>query len=229
MDCSVAFQSSTTDRLNTMRGVDATGVELQIPVPAHRCRPGQVVASRHVGSGEARQRLHQRPALRAGRHVAAVDQDVRVAAQRTGPALDLGGVLQQRVEVQAALAQLHRAIRAVRDDVHGADVFSTRKGLGDLPDAVLAGIEQHHLDVALAVLAADTLDQLLVVGRRRIDEDDLVASCLRAVDCRLAELAGGLDDALLGLGRKGGDISQPRREVGGVKDPWLDRLDNGAP
>ena len=51
--------------------------------------------------------------------------------------------------------------------MHGTDVLAPGKRLGNLANAIFAGVEHHHFDVALASLTADVVNQLGVVRRRK--------------------------------------------------------------
>jgi hypothetical protein len=139
-------------------GLDQAQLELQIPVAAQFGCAGRVFAGRHIGAGQARQRLQQRAALLGAGDVATVDQQVGLFGERTTPALDLGGVGEQGIEVERGAAQLHRTGLAVGEDVDGVDPAASGERLADLLDAVALRIEHHDLELAIAGLGQEVAD-----------------------------------------------------------------------
>jgi hypothetical protein len=65
----------------------------------------------------------------------------------------------------------------VRDDVNCADIVLLGQYRADLLDAIAAAVQQNDVDLAiLSGLGSDVVDELLIIRRCRVDENDLMNS-----------------------------------------------------
>ena len=63
--------------------------------------------------------------------------------------------------------------------MHRAQILARGQNVGNLLDAVLAGVQQHHLDVTpIAGLLEDIVDELLIVGRVGFHQHQFMAASL---------------------------------------------------
>ena len=120
------------------------------------------------------------------------------------------------------------------DDVDRVEIGLLRERVGDLADAVAPCVDQHELEVAsLRERAlAHVVDELLVVGRRGVDEDELVRALDRG-DRSGGDHGGGAgvgDVAELGAGEGGGGeerVAGERVEIRRHQEPGLELLEDG--
>ena len=216
-------------------GLDLAGPKLELPVPAPGRCAGQVLGGRHIRPGKPGHGLKQRLALLGCRQIATVKQDVALLGQRRAPLLDRRRALDQRLEVELRAPELHRAVLGVADDVDRIEIALPRQRVGDLANPVALLVDQHELEVAplREGAPAHAVDQLLVVGRSGVDEDELVRPLDRG------DRAGGDDGrgagvgdiAELGAGEGGGGeegVTGERVEVRGHQEPGLELLQDGV-
>ena len=121
---------------------------LQAPVAAQGCSPGIVRRCRHIGTGDGRQLVQEGLALVALAHIAAVEQQITIGLQRRANALQGRTVLGQIGATEPDIAHLHRAVRAVRQQVDSVQPTAPLQVVSHLLQTVLAGIQDYHLGIA---------------------------------------------------------------------------------
>lgn len=156
------------------RGLHRTERRLQDPVPAAPGRAGGVVGGGHVGAGQVGPGLQEIAAGPVRGHAAAVEQDVGIGRQRLadGREARFPRRIAQGLGGGPRVPEPHRAGRAVGEDVHRIDRSrrARAEGVGDAGQPVVAGIEHHHLDLAI-----EPGEQVLHALDPHVDEGDLVA------------------------------------------------------
>ncbi|MNZ47084.1 hypothetical protein D3C78_647890 [compost metagenome] len=181
-------------------GFDRTAMVLQRPVAAARGAAGGVGRGGDVGAGGRGQDGDEAGALAAGRHVAAVEQDVAVLAQRRPQLLEQRLLCGQGAFLQLQAAQLQRAAAAVADQMDGAVALVAFGPLRHLLQCVAGSVEHHDLHIAL-----DRAKQRLVVGEPAVDERHLRAAGRAVCSARrgAGSTRGGRIAGRIGVGRRG--------------------------
>ena len=152
--------------IQKVASLQGTAGDLQLPVTP---RPRAVIAGGHVRPRERGQIADELRALAALRGVAGVDQQVAIGRQAPAQRCQQGlhfGLLQGGV-VQKAAAQPQLPGAAVGDDLHGTNVAHLAQCGGHLRQAVLPGLQKHHLGAGLKAL-----QQRGGVLYAAVDEDD---------------------------------------------------------
>ena len=154
--------------------VDMTAAAFQRPVAAQLRRAGGIGGRGHVGMGIAGQRADKGRAAAAGGDVAAVQQDVAVRPQGLayGFQVRLAAVQLGRGQLIAAQHQV-RAL-TMGDDVNGGVAMVGFGPLGDLAQAILAGVQHHHLHAG-----GHLRHQALVIHHIGFDEHHLLGRLRR--------------------------------------------------
>ena len=137
---------------------------------------GQIIRSRHIGAGQYGKSVDELLTNGRRRQITPIDQQVTINIECLAPAPDLfrRGVESRLIE--RAVTDPDRTVAAVGDDVHRVQLPESGQDVPDLGNAVTVGFEQHHLDLAVVVLAGEQIvQQLLIVGGGRIDEDQFTA------------------------------------------------------
>ena len=81
---------------------------------------------------------------------------------------------------ELARADLQSPVATVGDEVHRVEIAVTGQHVGYLRDAVAIAVDDDDLDLASGVVGpGEIVDELAVVGRAGVDEDDLVAPLIR--------------------------------------------------
>ena len=151
-----------------------TDLILERPVGAACRSTGEVGTGRHVGAGERAQVVHELLAGGALRHIAAVQQQVGTAGKRRAPLRQFTGAHEQRGGVESHAAELHCAVAAVAQHMHGTDVGAAVQGLADAADAVFAGVDAHDFNRPAGIaLRLQVVDQRLRLRQRQVDKRDL--------------------------------------------------------
>ncbi len=146
-------------------------MRLERPVAAPGGGAGEVGRGGDVGTGGGREGVERGGAVAALRKVAAIDQDVAAGFERPADLRELAGeAAGDRGLVDARGAEIEGAFLAMADDMDRGD-----PGLGgehglDLCQTVALVVDQHDLAARRPFGG-----ELLIVGHRGVDEDDLVA------------------------------------------------------
>ncbi|MDX1430903.1 MAG: hypothetical protein R3286_00510 [Gammaproteobacteria bacterium] len=210
-------------------GLDLAVAILELPVAAALLGAGAIVARGDVGTGERRERVDDRPALGSAGEIATVEQQIGVVVERLAPLVDLVGGGAEGVGIESSVAEREAAVGAVRDDVHGIEILQARERLAYLVDAVAIFLEDHHVHGAVrSAGVGEIADELRVVRRAGVDEDDLLArgaggrdgSRVTGIRC----LDGGDDRSggVLRLRSRQCRIEREPREIRGEKQPLLE-------
>jgi hypothetical protein len=138
-----------------------------------------------------------------------------------------------RVEVvghQPRAAQLYGGLCAVGHDVDRVEVGVVREHVGDLRDAISLGVDQHHLELAVARPGrAKGVHQRSVVLQAAVHEHDLVAplddrSELRDLLPVLQQHDLGRSPGVVAILEQGA-AEESGVHVAGQQDPRLQRLE----
>ncbi|OGB29477.1 MAG: hypothetical protein A3I16_14110 [Burkholderiales bacterium RIFCSPLOWO2_02_FULL_66_35] len=127
--------------------INLTTLGLKHPVTTQLCRPGRIGGRGHIRTRCIGQPLHQLNAGLRGRHVTAIDQDVRVVAQSRSDHIHFIAVgVREGARVQRARSQEKLPIGAMADDMDRVHPFPVSQNFGDLLNTVTIRIE--HIDLA---------------------------------------------------------------------------------
>ena len=127
--------------------INLSDLFLQHPVAALRRSAGRIGRRRDVRLRRLRQRIDQRRAVGASRHIATVKQDIGVRDQCAADGREVGGVLLQVGRSQRQRAQIHRTCGAVRNDVDRVYAVAPVEDGRDLRQTVLRGVQHMHFRV----------------------------------------------------------------------------------
>ena len=153
---------------------DVAEMILERPVAAERRGPGEIRAGRDVVAGPGVDLGEQRLAGGVGRQVAAVEQQIAMRDEGVAPMPDLIFMAQGRGRVEREVAEADHPSGAVRNDVDRVEIAPLRQGRTDDRHAVFIRMDVDDV-VADIIPARQIGDKLLVIGHRRIDEDQVVA------------------------------------------------------
>ena len=142
---------------------------LEVPAAAECGGAGRILGRGDVGARSICQGPQEGGAALASPDIAAVDQDVGVAAERRSNHGEIGGMRRRHaLGVQLRAAEAQASLRTVRQDMNRGNALPAGERLRDLVDAVGSRIENHDLDGC-----RDFAEQGLQVGDIGLDKGDL--------------------------------------------------------
>ena len=191
------------------RGLDCADTRFQGPVAAEIGGAGDIGRGRDVGTCGARQSGQEAQPVGALGDGAAIEQQVAAGRQRLTDGAEIGGAGGEPALVEGGGAERQSGLGAMADKVDGVVARMPLGPLGDLGQAVLAGIKDFHPDPG-----ANAVDQSRQVGEVRLDEHHLALAAVlgRVGGAHLLRRIRGWRQHVVGQRRRHRVV--PRRWIG---------------